>query len=119
MNLPRPRSGPWTRNRSRIAPPPNAAAPGLSGLIGAAAARLRRLRIAARLPRAAAAPLAAAALALPLWQLELEALAVMSLALGAGLAAWFWRRPFRPPTRSRWRIALTAPTRSKICWPAR
>ena len=88
MKLPRPRSGRWTRIRSQDALPADAAAPALSGLIGAAAARLRRLQVAARLPRAAAAPLAAAALAIPLWQLELEALAVLSLATGAGLAAW-------------------------------
>ena len=86
MKLPRPLSGRRPRSGYRAVPP--AAAPALLALLDAASGRLRRLEIAANLPRAAAIPLAAAALALPLWQLHLAPLAVLALALGAGWAAW-------------------------------
>ena len=88
MKLPRPRSGRWPGGRFRAAPPAGGLPPALPRLLGAAARRLRRLEVAANLPRAAAVPVAATALALPLWQLRLEALAVLVLAIGAGCAAW-------------------------------
>ena len=64
-----------------------AAPPELARLLGAAGRRLRRLQVAASLPRAAAALLAGAALAPPLWQLRLEPLALLAPVLGAVLAA--------------------------------
>ncbi|MCY3695403.1 MAG: hypothetical protein OXG77_09390 [Chloroflexi bacterium] len=97
MNLLRPLSGRRPRSRSLAGPPAGDPAPALRGLLGSAAARLRRLEVAANLPRATAVPLAATALALPAWQLQLEALAVLVLALGAGWAAWNLAPAFSAP----------------------